>query len=231
MKKIIRISAAALALVTVAVLLCSPIGAVQIKRLYGDIDNDGYVTTYDARQILCAAIGITVLDGYGNVAADIDCTGEIDLEDVRLALKMSAGIIETKYIENLEFDANPEEFVKELNTARLSSGTSPVRCSKVLSPLAQQAAKEFAEQTGTALRQADGSYYFKMLDEAGFSYKSADKIIYVGDAQYKKALDDMLKDSQSQKALCGKAYTTAGVGGYSPDGRTFYWCVLLIAEI
>lgn len=229
-KTAIRIIALA-CVMALAAAVCFSTSAIEIKRLYGDVDNDGYVTTYDALLILRAAIGVDVLDGYDEIAADMDSDGEISLADVRLALKTAAQVIAPAYIEELEFSACPEQFINELNAVRSKNNAARLSYSKALSSLAEKAAKEFAEQTGTALRRADGSYYFKILDEAGFEYNSADKVILANGPEYSDALDEMLKDSQSEKALCGKAFSKAGVGAYSPDGRTFYWCVLLIDEV
>ena len=69
----------AAAIVVTVLIWCSvlPFGAIEVVRAYGDVDNDAYVTTEDARLVLQVAAGIndTALYGLDFDAADLDGDG------------------------------------------------------------------------------------------------------------------------------------------------------------
>ena len=227
-----KISAAVLSVIMV-LLSVSPAGALKLKRYYGDIDYDGFVSTADARTALVYALEIAGGELYGDdvECADVDISGEVTVADALIILRMAIGTVEKKYMENYEFSPHAKEFVSEVNKIR-SKNVYPelkeLTYSSTLSKAADEAAREFVEDTGTALYKLDGEYYYKLLDEYGVSYSSADKIIIQAGSGYMDALNKMKSDSQSNKALMNSNFTKMGVGAYTDDGRTFYWCVLLV---
>lgn len=207
-----------------------PFGAIEIKRCYGDVDNDAYVTTEDARLALMVAAGIhDELYGLDFQAADMNKDGYIKTEDARLILRTAAGQLSEVYMEGYEFSEEPEKFAKLINDYRFEKDRRAIRLvlSDDLCKAAQTAAEEYATQTGTALLRNDGSYYYKLLDEYGVQYTCADKIIVNASFGYSGAASKIFADSQSEKAILSSNFTKIGVGAYSNDGRTFYWCVFV----
>ena len=93
MKKTIRVALSAI-LVTVLVTACIlPMTALEIRRWYGDIDNNGDVDIADARAALIAAVGIGAeLEDMDFVAADVNFDDIITTDDACIILKMAAGI-------------------------------------------------------------------------------------------------------------------------------------------
>ncbi len=63
----------------------------------GDIDGDGNITAYDARQTLRAAVGLVTLSGMTFFAGDADRDEKITSNDARLILRASTGL-ENLYI-------------------------------------------------------------------------------------------------------------------------------------
>lgn len=62
-------------------------------RKFGDIDDDGKVTTEDARTALRHALGLELIkNSDGQVYADVDFDGDINTEDARLILRMALGM-------------------------------------------------------------------------------------------------------------------------------------------
>ena len=233
MKKTFSKISAAMLSVILMLLSVSPAGALKLKRYYGDIDYDGFVSTTDARAALVYALEIAGGELYGDdvECADVDRTGEVTVADALIILRMAIGTVEKKYMENYNFTPHAKEFVSEVNKLRSKVVYPELReltYSSVLSKAADEAAREFVEDTGTALYKLDGKYYYKLLDEYGVSYSSADKIIIQAGSSYMDALSKMKSDSQSNKALMNSNFTKMGVGAYTDDGRTFYWCVLLV---
>lgn len=232
-KKLKAIIAAVL--VTVIVFMVSiPFGAIQVTRLYGDINNDSFVTIQDARIALMIATGIypETVEGLDFQTVDIDQNGKISIDDVLIILKTAAGFIGTKPIGNFEFSENGTEFVNLVNTYRVQddSAKNYLVYSSDLSDIARIAAEEYATKTGTAYTNFDGSYYYKYLDYTGISYEYADKIVISSTYSYKAAVEAMMRSQQSKKALLSGEFTKIGVGAYTKDARTFYWCVILIKD-
>ena len=229
MKKALKISVIAVVITAIIVLTAMPFGAVEIKRYYGDINNDNSVTTQDVIIALSVATGIYQddLTSMDFEATDMDDDNEITTNDARLILKTAAGQEFKRYMEGYEFSENPELFLKKVNEARVDEGASSLKLSKDLCDVARLAAEEYATKTGTALAREDGSYYYTLLDENGISYNMADKIIIPASFGYKEAFDEIVKIQQSKKALCSKNFKKFGVGAYTKDGHTFYWCIFL----
>ena len=92
---------------------------------------------------------------------------------------------------------------------------------------ARTAAQEYATKTGSSFIREDGSHYYKILDEKGIKYTCADKMITTASFGYVQAAQKILTDAQSEKALLSDNFRNIGVGAFSTDGRTFYWCVIL----
>lgn len=209
-----------------------PFGALEIKRCYGDIDNDGYVTTVDARIALLVTAGIynKTLVGLDFAAADMNDDGEISTVDARMILKTAAGQLAEKYMEGYEFSENHSAFIKIINDHRFYKNHKSVKLtmSKELNEVAKLAAQEYALKTNTAFVREDGTYFNKILNEKGITYKFADKIVITSGFGYEQAAEAMLADLQAEKALTSKNFSKIGVGAYSTDGRTFYWCVFVI---
>ncbi len=221
------------AIVVTVLIWCSimPFGAIEIVRAYGDVDNDAYVTTSDARLALMVAAGINSTELYGLdfEAADLDDDGEITTVDARLILRTAAGHLETKYMEGYEFDERPEDFAEKINDYRFEKDRKVVKftLSPELCEAARVAAQEYVTKTGSALVRENGTYYYGILDDMGIEYSRADKIIVNASFGYSQAIDKIIADAQSEKALMNDDYRKIGVGAYSADGRNFYWCVLL----
>ena len=221
------------AIVVTVLIWCSvlPFGAIEVVRAYGDVDNDAYVTTEDARIVLKVAAGIddTALYGLDFEAADLDGDGEITTVDARLVLRTAAGHIETRYMEAFEFNEEPEKFADEINDYRFEQDRKAIKftLSTELCDVAKVAAQEYVTKTGSAFIREDGTYYYKMLDDMGVEYSRADKIVIPASFGYKQAVDKIIADSQGEKAIMNDEYRNIGIGAYSADGRTFYWCVIL----
>lgn len=232
-KKIKAIIAVVLVCITVF-MVSMPFGAIQVTRLYGDINNDSFVTVQDARIALMIATDIypETVEGLDFQTADIDRNGKISLDDVLTILKTAAGFIPTQPIGDFEFSENGPEFTKLVNTYRVQDDPekSYVVYSSDLSNIAKIAAEEYATKTGTAFTNFDGSYYYKYLDYSGISYEYADKIVISSTYSYKAAVDAMMRNQQSKKALLNGEFTKIGIGAYTKDARTFYWCVILIKD-
>lgn len=233
MKSVVKKTALFLMVATLLVVSMLPMVAFEVKRYYGDVDNDGAVTVTDARTILTAAIEISEnnLSEYDFAAADIDCDGKIGVADARLALRMAAQLEAKKYMPAYEFNKHEEEFVALINEYRKTesdNGLTDLAHSAELSAVADQAAFEFATQTGSALRRGDDSYYNTLLDDNNISYKCADKVMCVSTTSYGQCFDKVIKEAQSTKAFTSKNFSEIGIGAYSKDGRTVYWCIVLV---
>ncbi len=229
MKKAFKIIVIAVVITTIIVLTTTPFGAVEIKRYYGDINNDNHVTTQDVMIALSVATGIYPddLTGMDFEATDMDGDNTITTNDARLILKTAAGQELKKYMDGYEFSENPDLFIKKVNEMRINEGVSTLKLSNDLCNLARDAAEEYATKTGSAFAREDGSYYYKLLDEKGVNYTVADKIIIPASFGYKETFDQVIKTEQSKKALMSKNFKKFGVGAYSDDGHTFYWCIFL----
>lgn len=231
MSKKVKVIAAAVLVGVLVLLSVMPMGAVEIVRCYGDIDNDAYVTTVDARIALMVSAGIyeNELFGLDYEAADIDGSGDIDTVDARLILRTAAGQLPKKYMEAYEFDEKPADFTELVNDYRFEKDRKSIRLtmSPELCEAARVAAQEYATKTGTALIREDGSYYYKILDEMGIEYKLADKMITSASFGNAQAAQNLFNDAQSEKALLSKNFRKIGVGAFSSDGRNFYWCVIV----
>ncbi len=226
--KVIVVSLLAVILIWSSVL---PSGAVEVIRYYGDIDDDAYVTTVDARLALLVAAGIYdgTLYGMDFEAADVDNDERVTTVDARMILRTAAGQTAKKKLVGYEFQEQPEVFVKLLNDYRFEQDHTSIKYS--LSPelcdAARVAAEEYAVKTGTALTRANGTYYYSLLDDMGIEYSAVDKIVVTASANHEKALASVISDSQAEKALLGNNFNNIGVSAYSADGRTFYWCIFV----
>ncbi len=229
MKKALKISVIAVVITAIIVLTAMPFGAIEIKRYYGDINNDANVTTQDVIIALSVATGIykDELTSMDFEATDMDYDNSITTNDARLILKTAAGQEFKKQMEGYEFNENPDLFLKKVNEMRINEGVSSLKLSKDLCNIAKEAAEEYATKTGTAFAREDGSYYYSLLDEKGVSYTIADKMIIPASFGYKETFDELVKVHQSKKALCSKNFKKFGIGAYTKDGHTFYWCILL----
>lgn len=234
MSKKLKIIVSVAVILSIVSALAFSFNAVEIKRYYGDINNDSYVTIQDARIALLIAADIYEddLTGMDFESADMDNDEEITVRDARLILRTSAGHIKKVYMEGYEFTENANLFLKKVNNMRLEQNYSnnPLKLSDDLCEAARIAAKEYAEKTGTIFVREDDSYYYKLLDEQGITYSVADKMIVMSSFGYKEAFDALIEDPQSKKALLSKHFEEFGVGAYTKDGHTFYWCVFLIKE-
>ena len=231
MSRKIKVITAAIAVTVLIWLWAMPFGAVEIKRCYGDVNNDAYVTTEDARIALMVAAGIYEheLFGLDFEAADMDGDDLIKTTDARLILRTAAGHLATVYMEGYEFDEHPEEFTEIINDYRFEKDRKSIRLtmSPELCEAARVAAEEYATKTGSAFIREDGSHYYKILDEMGIQYNCADKMIVNASFGYIGAAEKILADSQMEKALLSNNFSKIGVGAFSTDGRTFYWCVFV----
>lgn len=222
-----------ISLLAIAIIWCSvtPMGAIEVIRFYGDIDNDAYVTTKDVRIALLVAAGIYegTLYGLDFEAADIDDDNRISTQDARIILRTAAGQKAPVKLVGYEFVNEPDVFVDLLNEYRFEADHTLVKytLSQELCDAADVAVQEYALKTGNAFRQADGSYYYKLLDNMGVQYQAVDKIIISTSANYEKAVKDIVADNQASKSLISNNYKNIGVSAYSTDGRTFYWCIFL----
>ena len=229
MKKALKISVIAVVITAIIVLTAMPFGAIEIKRYYGDINNDANVTTQDVIIALSVATGIYQddLTSMDFEASDMDGDNSITTNDARLILKTAAGQEFKRQMEGYEFSENPDLFLKKVNEMRVDEGASSLKLSKDLCDIAREAAEEYATKTGTAFAREDGSYYYSLLDEKGISYTIADKMIIPASFGYKETFDELVKVQQSKKALCSKNFKKFGIGAYTKDGHTFYWCIFL----
>ena len=203
MKKAFKISVIAIVITAIIVLTAMPLGAIEIKRYYGDINNDANVTTQDVIIALSVATGIYKddLTSMDFEATDMDGDNSITTMDARLILKTAAGQEFKKQMEGYEFSENPDLFLKKVNEMRVNEGVSSLKLSKNLCNIAREAAEEYATKTGTAFTREDGSYYYSLLDESGVSYTIADKMIIPASFGYKETFDELVKVQQSKKAL------------------------------
>ena len=229
MKKSFKILVIAVVITAVIVLSVMPFGAIEIKRYYGDINNDANVTTQDVIIALSVATGIYQddLTSMDFEASDMDGDNSITTNDARLILKTAAGQEFKRQMEGYEFSENPDLFLKKVNEMRVDEGASSLKLSKDLCNIAREAAEEYATKTGTAFAREDGSYYYSLLDEKGVSYTIAHKMIIPASFGYKETFDELVKVQQSKKALCSKNFKKFGIGAYTKDGHTFYWCIFL----
>ncbi len=221
--------------ITVALMvsfLLMPTGAIEIKRYYGDVDNDGYVTTVDARIVLMCVAGIydKTLLGLDFKAADMDDDGKITTVDARLVLQTAAGQLQERFMVGYEFTENHQDFTTLINDYRFDKDHKLIKLtlSNDLCEIAGIAAQEYALKTNSAFIRDDGSYFYKILDENGINYTFADKLVIHSGFSYQAAFDDMLKDIQAEKLLSSNAFSKIGIGAYSTDNRTFYWCIFVI---
>ncbi len=230
-KKLTLLTAVLLAAATLCVSLSPLTGSVKITRYYGDIDCDGYITLQDVIVALQCAIHIypRELSGMDLKAGDVDGNGSIDTTDARRILRICSGIEAKKNMESYEFEVDTNRFLVLCNAARVETdGKAPLlKTSKDLCKIAAAAAEEFAVSTGSALRRADGSYYYKALSDAGITFTTADKFIQVSTGSTDVTFEKIMDDVQNSKTICNRAFKNIGVGAYSSDGKSFYWCVIL----
>lgn len=223
-------------LLVVAVLLAVsmiPMVAFEVKRYYGDVDNDGLVTVEDARNVLRTAIEISEnnLSEHDFAAADIDCDQKITVTDARRTLRIAAQLEAKVFMPAYEFNKHEEELLALINGYRKDESDNELKnliLSEELSKVADQAAFEFVTQTGSGLRRGDGTYYNTLLDSYGIQYNFADKVMCVSTTSYAQCYDKMIKEMQSNKAFKSENFDEIGIGAYSKDGRTVYWCIILI---
>jgi uncharacterized protein YkwD len=223
-----------LALVVVIAVMCMsvmPFGAIEIKRYYGDVNNDGYVTTKDARIILMVVAQIydKPLLGLDFEAADLDDDGQITTVDARLVLKTAAGQLAEEFMTGYEFSEHHEDFAKIINDYRFEKDHTLIKLTlnDDLCQVARIAAQEYALHTNTAFIREDGSLFNTLLDEYGIEYTFAEKIVIHSGFGYKQVAEEILEDFQNEKTLTSSNFSKIGVGAYSTDGRTFYWCVFV----
>ena len=231
MKRTVKKIAIAFIVVVLIAMSCLPMVAFEVKRYYGDLDNDGKVTVTDARNILCEAIGIydSTLGEHDFAAVDIDKDGVLTTKDARLALRIAAQLEAREFMPTYEFNKHEEEILNLVNSYRekqIEGELTDLMLSAELSAAADQAAMEFALQTGTALRRGNGTYYNTLLDEKGISYTFTDKVICVSTTSYAQCYDKMLSELQNRKTFLSENFTEIGVGAFSRDGRTVYWCII-----
>ena len=210
-----------------------PMVAFEVKRYYGDVDNDGIVTVEDARNVLRTAIEISQdnLSEYDFAAADIDCDGKLTVTDARRTLRIAAQLEAKVFMPAYEFDKSEEEMVALINNYRKAESDDELKnldLSEELSKVADQAAFEFVTQTGSGLRRGDGTYYNTLLDSYGIQYNFVDKVMCVSTTSYAQCYDKIIKEMQSSKALKSENFDEIGIGAYSKDGRTVYWCIILV---
>ena len=226
-----------IAIVIVAVALiavtCLPMVAFEVKRYYGDVDNDGLVTVEDARNVLRTAIEISEnnLSEHDFTAADIDGDGKLTVTDARRTLRIAAQLEAKVFMPAYEFNKHEEELLALINNYRKTESDNELKnliLSEELSKVADQAAFEFVTQTGNALRRGDGTYYNTLLDSYGIQYNFADKVMCVSTTSYAQCYDKMIKEMQSNKAFKSENFNEIGIGAYSKDGRTVYWCIILV---
>ena len=226
--KVIIISLLAIVLIWCSVI---PMSAIEVIRFYGDIDNDAYVTNKHTRIAFLVAAGIyeNTLYGLDFEAADIDNDDKITTKDARVILRTAAGQKNLVKLVGYEFANEPDVVADIINDYRFEENHSLVKynLSTELCDAASLAAEEFATKTGTAYKRANGKYYFDLLDSKGIDYVFADKIVVASSANYERAVADIFADSQASKALLNSTYKNIGIGAYSTDGRTFYWCIFL----
>ena len=223
-------------LLVVAVLLAVsmiPMVAFEVKRYYGDVDNDGLVTVEDARNVLRTAIEISEnnLSEHDFAAADIDCDQKITVTDARRTLRIAAQLEAKVFMPAYEFNKHEEELLALINGYRKDESDNELKnliLSEELSKVADQAAFEFVTQTGSGLRRGDGTYYNTLLDSYGIQYDFADKVMCVSTTSYAQCYDKMIKEMQSNKAFKSENFDEIGIGAYSKDGRTVYWCIILV---
>lgn len=231
MSKKLKIFLSVAVVVSMLLITAKPYGAIEIKRYYGDVDNDGYVTTDDARILLKIVANIydKTLIGLDFEAADIDSDGQITTLDARNVLKIAAGQLPEEVMTGYEFSEHHEEFVEVINDYRFDKDHTSVKLtlSNELCDAARIAAQEYALKTNSAFIRADGTYFYKLLDEKGIDYTFADKIVIYSGFNYQNVAEEMLEDLQGEKMLTSKNFSKIGVGAYSTDGRTFYWCVFV----
>lgn len=232
MKKKLTLLTAVLVIAATLCVTLSPLSSsVKITRRYGDIDCDGYITLQDVIVALQCAVHIypRELSGMDLKAGDVDGNGRIDTTDARRILRICSGIEVKKDMESYEFEVDMNRFLALCNTARVESdGKAPLlKTSKDLCKIASAAAEEFALSTGSALRRADGSYYYKALSDAGITFTTADKFIQVSTGSTDVAFEKIMENVQNSKTICNRVFKNIGVGAYSSDGKTFYWCVIL----
>ena len=232
MSKSLKIILAVIIVVSVVCMSVVPYGALEIKRYYGDVDNDGYVTTKDARIVLLSVAGIynKTLAGVDFASADLDNDGKLSTQDARLVLKTAAGQLEEKFMIGYEFYENHEAFVKIINDYRFEKDHKSIKLtlSNDLCEVARIAAQEYALKTGSAFVREDGSLFNTLLDEKGIEYTYVDKIVIYSGFGYAEAAEQMLEDMQGEKMLSSSNFSKIGVGAYSTDNRTFYWCVFVM---
>ena len=232
MKKVLKLAVCFLLVAGIVFATAVPYGALEIKRYYGDIDNDGYVTTMDARIVLMAVAGIynKTLAGVDFEAADLDNDGKLSTNDARLVLKTAAGQLEEDFMVGYEFSENHEAFVKIINDYRFEKDHKSVKLtlSNELCEVARIAAQEYALETGNAFIREDGTLFNTLLDEYGIEYTYLDKIVIYSGFGYQEAAEEMLDDMQGEKMLSSSNFSKIGVGAYSTDNRTFYWCVFVM---
>lgn len=229
MKKHFKIFVIAVVITAVIVLSLIPFGAVEIKRYYGDINNDSYVTTQDAVIALSIAVGIYdgTLTEMDFEAADINGDNLITTHDARMILRTAAGQEAKRPMEGYEFSENADKFLTSVNELRINEGIGTLKLSNDLCAVARDAAREYATETGTAFTNSDDSYYYTLLDKNGINYTFADKIVIPSTFSYKETFNELAENLQSKKALCNKHFKKFGVGAYTKDGHTFYWCIFL----
>jgi hypothetical protein len=82
MKKTFKVLVIAVVITAIIVLTTMPFGAIEIKRYYGDINNDGLLDVRDVTQIARFGVGKRQFTEEENLAADVNLDKTVDVRDI-----------------------------------------------------------------------------------------------------------------------------------------------------
>ena len=89
-------------------------GEETVRRLLGDVDNDGYITAADARIALRASSRLTELNGEDEAVADANRDGQLQSVDARIILRVSSRLQNI----NQEFTEKPDEDTRRIDPSK-----------------------------------------------------------------------------------------------------------------
>ena len=196
------------------------------KRYYGDYDNDGQVTTDDARTALRMAVGITPAPtGNDLTCLDTDFDGEVDTDDARYILRMAVGLEPKEYMSDSDFKPDSSVLIAKNALAREHAELDALQVNAELSKAALKLAEQlYANEDPRFL--SNGEYWFTVVKSMVPKAAYIDACFYCGSGISGAAYTALCADASANEMLLSEQFNSIGAGCYeAPDGL-YYWCVI-----
>ena len=101
--------------VSIMTVLCVFLTITAACNLLGDMDNDGRVTTADARRVLRYAAGLETASAEILKKADVNNDGKLTVLDARIVLRVSLGLQSFPGKDEIAINADSAAYTVEVN--------------------------------------------------------------------------------------------------------------------